>query len=154
MAIALHHSQAKGATKLVLLGIANHDGDGGSWPSISTLARYANVDERTAQRAIGKLQALGEIHRDIQGGGTWSTPSHRRPNRYVFTLDCPASCDRSSRHRSWGDVRVTPPGDAGVTLTVIENHQRTVSGAERPRGRWFSSDDLPTQWRNEWERTL
>lgn len=29
MAVALHHSKTQGATKLVLLGIANHEGDGG-----------------------------------------------------------------------------------------------------------------------------
>jgi hypothetical protein len=55
VAIALHHSTMKGTDKLVLLGIANHDGDGGSWPSIQTLAYYANVDVRNVQRSIDRI---------------------------------------------------------------------------------------------------
>lgn len=99
MAIALHHSRATGAAKIILIGIANHDGDGGAWPSIATLAKYGNVTPRAAQKAIEKLIALGEIHRHIQQGGTLHTPNHARPNRYTFTLVCPPGCDRTSAHR-------------------------------------------------------
>jgi len=125
MAIALHHSQAKGTAKLVLIGIANHDGDGGAWPSIATLAHYAGVDARSAQRAIERLVSLGEIRRDIQAGGDERVPDHRRPNRYRFLLGCPHTCDRTRNHRTRNhglqfttvDNGVTPvsPGDASVT---------------------------------------
>lgn len=123
IAIALHHSRAKGAAKLVLIGIANHDGDGGAWPSVATLAKYAHVDPRSVQRALGDLERLGEIRRLVSAGGDHSTADHLRPNLYNFRLTCPASCDRSSRHRVRGEVvamelstGVTPtsPGDAGV----------------------------------------
>src|SRR5690349_1148756 len=126
MAIALHHSRARGTAKLVLLGIANHDGDGGAWPSVATLARYANVSHRNVQKAVEQLEALREVRRVVQGGGDHRFAEHERPNRYEFLLRCPADCDRSSRHKtahhspvaldiegvtnsSPGDVAVIPP---------------------------------------------
>lgn len=99
LAIVLNHSKAKGTAKLVLIGIANHDGDGGAWPSIATLARYANVDERNVRKAIAMLQSLGELKRFERGGGTAATPEHLRPNLFHVTLDCPPWCDRSRQHR-------------------------------------------------------
>lgn len=125
MAIALHHSRAKGAAKLVLLGIANHDGDGGAWPSVATLQIYAGgADRRSVQRAIDRLESLGEVTRVIQRGGTESTHEFsdwHRPNLYHFKLTCPPDCDRSRNHRTkrtytpemvplGTDVAKTPPG--------------------------------------------
>lgn len=152
MTIALHHSKARGTTKLVLLGIANHQGDGGAWPSIRTLARYGGVSERSVQRALRELEDLGEIRTHIQQGGM-GVPASVRPNRYEVTLTCPPDCDRSQQHRMSGEVKtavhmgvdgqtptgdelvhtpvtqaspgdtgVTPPGDTGVTQTVLKNH--------------------------------
>lgn len=98
IAVALHHSRAKGVAKLVLIGIANHLGDGGAWPSVATLARYANVEPRNVQRALTDLEQLHEIRRHIQRGGMPWTANHRRPNRYEFLLACPPGCDRSVNH--------------------------------------------------------
>src|SRR5690606_8731754 len=78
--IALHHSRAVGAAKLVLIGIANHDGDGGSWPSVATLAKYAGITPRHVRRAVGELEQLHEIRRHVQRGGTAFTEDPRRPN--------------------------------------------------------------------------
>lgn len=120
--IAFHHSRARGTAKLVLLGIANHDGDGGAWPSVATLARYARADARSVQRAIDTLEKLGEIRRDRQAGGTIHTAPHMRPNLYHFRLACPSTCDGTRNHRSTGELStgVTPvsPGDASVTRGV------------------------------------
>jgi hypothetical protein len=99
IAIALHHSKAKGTAKLVLLGIANHDGDGGAWPSKATLAKYANVDQRNVDRAIKTLVSLAEIRVGISEGGRSNTPDYLRPNLYHFLVECPAYCDRSRQHR-------------------------------------------------------
>lgn len=126
ISIALHHSKAKGTAKLVLIGIANHDGDGCAWPSVATLAAYAGVDARNVQRAIDTLVKLGEIRRDVQQGGDFRVPDHRRPNRYRFLLECPHNCDRTRNHRvrhhelvDLDDVRngVAPasPGDESAT---------------------------------------
>lgn len=121
MAAVLHHSSATGTAKLVLLGIANHEGDGGAWPSVTTLAVYANTDPRTVQRAIAKLVECGELKRLIQQGGDHRTPNAERTNLYRVQVVCPPECDRSTRHRPrldfLADPRVTPvsPGDASVT---------------------------------------
>lgn len=100
MAIAFNHSRATGAAKLVLLGIASHDGDGGAWPAVATLARYAGVNVRNAQKALARLVELGEIRIHQNQGGTAHTPDHTRPNLYEFTLTCSPDCDRTKRHRS------------------------------------------------------
>ncbi|MFJ2370868.1 helix-turn-helix domain-containing protein [Microbacterium sp. NPDC087665] len=130
MAIALRHSRAKGTTKVVMIGIANHDGDGGSWPSIDTLADYANVDPRTVQRSIDQLVKLGEVRRIIQGGGTHLMADSHRPNLYEVLLRCPVDCDRTAQHRTKkqlsrprpspleglaGELGVIHTGDASVT---------------------------------------
>ena len=99
LAVVLHHSQAKGTDKLVLLGIANHAGDGGAWPAIATLARYANVHPRNVQRSLSKLIELGELVRYVQAGGLQGWEDFLRPNRYDVAVECPDWCDRSPHHR-------------------------------------------------------
>lgn len=106
ISIALHHSRATGAAKLVLIGIANHDGDGGAWPSVATLAKYAGVTERNVQKAVDRLETLHEVRRYVQAGGDHRVAEHRRPNRYQFLLSCPADCDRTSKHRTARSARV------------------------------------------------
>lgn len=86
MSLVLNHSRAQGTDKVVLLGIANHDGDGGAWPSITTLARYANVSESAVIRSLRRLEATGELTTHLNGGGTVATRNDRRPNRYEITL--------------------------------------------------------------------
>lgn len=93
--------------KMVLLGIANHDGDGGAWPSVATLARYAEVSTRSVQRALADLEQAGLIERHLNQGGTARSRDHSRPNLYVITL-------------SGGDTVVTPPGDTPVTPPVTQ----------------------------------
>ncbi|PDQ34121.1 MAG: hypothetical protein B5766_12880 [Candidatus Lumbricidophila eiseniae] len=107
LAIALHHSRARGAAKLVLIGIANHDGDGGAWPAVATLARYAGVTERNVQKALAALESLGEIRRLVSSGGDHSTADHMKPNLYQFLLRCPSNCDRSARHRRPHDTQLS-----------------------------------------------
>ncbi len=109
MAIALRHSRAKGTAKVVMIGIANHDGDGGSWPSIDTLADYANVDPRSVQRAIDQLEKLGEVRRIVQGGGTHLTADAHRPNLYEVLLRCPVDCDRTAPAPHQEAALATPP---------------------------------------------
>jgi hypothetical protein len=50
------------ADKLLLLALADNANDEGlCWPSVATLARKAGMDERTVQRAIGRLVAAGHV---------------------------------------------------------------------------------------------
>jgi len=99
MAIALHHSRARGSAKLALLGIANHDGDGGSWPSMAKIAVYAGTNLRNASNAVDELIKKGEVAKHINQGGNLRTPEHMRPNLYSFLLKCPPNCDRTTQHR-------------------------------------------------------
>lgn len=82
MARVLNEFPHGGTRKLVMLGIANHDGDGGAWPSVATLARYACVTPRNVQAALGKLADDGWIVVHQRQGGTTRTPDHARPNLY------------------------------------------------------------------------
>lgn len=100
LAVVLHHSRAKGTAKLVLLGIANHEGDGGSWPTHATLAKYAGgVDVSNVRKAIRQLVSWGEVRVHVQQGGDRDCPDELRPNRYEVLVSCPAWCDRTPNHR-------------------------------------------------------
>lgn len=108
ISLVLNHSMASGTAKLVLVGIANHDGDGGSWPSIGTLARYANCSERSVQRAIELLVKIGEVVVHLNAGGTHATQNRYRPNRYEITVTPVDNPDQGVTH-------VSPLTDRGVT---------------------------------------
>lgn len=58
-----------GARKLVLVGLGNHAHADGqhAFPAVETLARYAHVDRRTAQRALRWLAAEKIIHEAGKG---------------------------------------------------------------------------------------
>lgn len=99
LALVLNHAKAKGTAKVVLIGIANHDGDGGAWPSITTLARYANVSRSNVQEAIARLVRDGLLLVEYQEGGDLRTPRSERPNRYHILVTCPEQCDRTAQHR-------------------------------------------------------
>lgn len=152
LSIVLHHSKAKGTAKLVLLGIANHAGDGGAWPSVGTLATYANAEPRTVQRAIQKLIGSGELRVAVQAGGLADWDDYTRPNRYDVLLACPPWCDRTANHRdtrsrqdrlwknpvtptSGGDTSVTGGGDTSVTQTVLDNPVAQVPASTTDRAR-------------------
>jgi len=107
MAAVLHHSRARGTHKLVLLGIANHDGDGGAYPAVETLAKYANVTIRNVQKSIAWLVEHGELRVWLQDGDP-RRPPHERTNRYAVLVACPAWCDRTPQHR---DTRKRQVGD-------------------------------------------
>lgn len=97
----LHHSKASHTTLLVAIGIANHQGDGGAYPSRGTLAKYARCTDRQVTRAIHDLIELGELTVDF-GKGMNGT------NVYRIDIPCPEECDRSTNHRTL-DTHVHPP---------------------------------------------
>lgn len=105
---ALNTPGVSAAERLVLVGIANHDGDGGAWPSMSTLARYACVTERSVQRTIGGLVAKGFVSVGQNEGGTFGTRRDRRPNRYVLHKRGDTDVGSSSRGDAGGVHGVTP----------------------------------------------
>jgi hypothetical protein len=145
IAIALHHSRAKGTAKLVLIGIANHDGDGGAWPSIATLAKYAGVSARNTQKAVDQLVALGEIRREVQKGGDLRVPDHRRPNLYRFLLGCPHNCDRTKNHRTrqheLSEFVPVPEGVSVATPGVGSDRGGVSVATPKPSSNPTTSDD-------------
>jgi len=107
----------------VLLGIANHLGDHGAWPSISTLARYANSSERSVKRDIQELVELGELKVEMQNA---PTKTQYKTNLYWITISSGVTDSASgvtdwvSRGDSSGKSGVTPVGTQNIILTIKE----------------------------------
>jgi hypothetical protein len=140
VATVLNHSKARGRAKLVLIGIANHLGDQGAWPSISTLARYANASERSVKRDIQELMNLGELQVDLQSApmnGQYKT------NLYWITIDSGVTA-QVSRGDNSGKSGVTPVGTQNINI----NHKETKRTATRiPEDFWPSKELL--EWQAE-----
>jgi len=123
VSLVLNQSKATGRAKLVLLGIANHLGDQGAWPSISTLARYANASERSVKRDIQELVHLGELKVELQ-----NAPTHQqyKTNLYWITIGSGVTDLASgvtaqvSRGDSLGKSGVTPVGTQNINITIKE----------------------------------
>jgi len=121
VSIVLNTSQATGRAKLVLLGIANHLGDQGAWPSIATLARYANASERSVKRDIQELMELGELQVDLQ-----SAPTNQQYKTNLYWITLPGVTNRPgvtaevSRGDSSGKSGVTPVGTQNINITIKE----------------------------------
>ena len=99
LSMVLNHSQARGAAKIVLLGIANHlgpDAHEGAWPSQDRLAAYANISDRGVRKAVRTLVELGELRVQVADG---VSRNQYKPNRYWIELSCPPDCDGSMWHR-------------------------------------------------------
>lgn len=64
------HSKSDGRARLVLLAIADHQGEIGAWPSIATLSKMVNASERSVQRDIQHLQNIGELKVEVQNAPT------------------------------------------------------------------------------------
>jgi hypothetical protein len=63
-------SKSDGRARLVLLAIADHQGEIGAWPSIKRLAMMVNASERSVQRDIQYLQKIGELRVEFQNAPT------------------------------------------------------------------------------------
>ena len=123
VSLVLNQSRATGRAKLVLIGIANHLGDQGAWPSISTLARYANSSERSVKRDIQELIELGELKVEVQNA---PTRTQYKTNLYWLTIGSGVTDSTSgvtdwvSRGDSSGKSGVTPVGTQNIILTIKE----------------------------------
>jgi hypothetical protein len=66
MTAVMEHSRLSSTAYLVLLVIANHEGDkdgeAWAWPSIDRLRREARCSDRTVIRAIQQAELAGELH--------------------------------------------------------------------------------------------
>lgn len=118
------YSQASGNDRLVLLAIAENANDDAreAWPSIREIARKANIDQRTVQRSIRRLQELGELAvvGVVPGELSPSVPVRYRPNLYRLTLtagvaDCHPSDGSGVADSPLGVTETTVRGDRAVS---------------------------------------
>ena len=107
------HSKADGRARLVLLAIADHQGEIGAWPSVATLAKMVNSSERSVQRDIQHLQAIGELRVEVQNA---PTKTQYKSNLYWVTL--PGVTESQSG--------VTDSAVRGDTV-VVQNLNRTIT---------------------------
>jgi len=107
------NSKADGRARLVLLAIADHQGEIGAWPSISTLAKMVNSSERSVQRDIQHLQAIGELRVEVQNA---PTKTQYKSNLYWVTL--PGVTESQSG--------VTDSAVRGDTV-VVQNLNKTIT---------------------------
>jgi len=134
VSLVLNKSKAQGRAKLVLLGIANHLGDHGAWPSIATLARYANASERSVKRDIQELIALGELQVDKQAA---PINQQYKTNLYWITIEAGVT-DWVSRGDNSGKSGVTPVG----TQTIIRTIKEPISRFTKINPEFFITDEM------------
>lgn len=125
MSAVWNHSRSEGRARLVLLAIADHQGEIGAWPSIATLAKMVNASERSVQRDIQELQALGELKVEVQSA---PTRGQYKSNLYWVTLPgvTDSNLPSSGVTENESGVTNTKPGvTAGGVLTLIEPLRET-----------------------------
>jgi hypothetical protein len=105
--------------KLLLVGIANHDGDGGAWPSMATLARYCGIEVRSVRKRLAFIEELGYVRREVGAGGTSKTPDHSRPTLYHLHLAPPVLGDTPGPTGPPPPVAQDPPPPVPQALRTI-----------------------------------
>lgn len=140
MNLVLNHSRANGRAKLVLLGIANHLGDQGAWPAISTLARYANASERSVKRDIQELVDLGELTVLLNAA---PINSQYKTNLYWIHIESGVTT-QVSRGDNSGKSGVTPVGTQNINI----NHKEPDTRATRIPSDFSVTDEMK-KWASE-----
>jgi DNA-binding IscR family transcriptional regulator len=138
------NSPTSGNERLVLLALADacsRDDGTGCWPSAATIARKANISDRTVRRVITRLAAEGHLIVHRGGGRAGSTNSYT-----VVTIGrvihSPGQNDTPD-NLSGGDTGDRPPltqpcqgtPDTAMSPDPPKNHQGTAAapaGDERP----------------------
>ena len=130
MAWVFKNSKATPAAKLVLLAIADHQGERGAWPSERTLARACNMSERSIRRKISELVDLGELEVIVNAA---PIEGQYKSNLYWVRVDKLGNQGGQIGQSGWTNLagRVD-----NVVLQTIKNHKRTFSED------WKPSDDL------------
>lgn len=114
----------KPSIKFVLLALADASDDAGyCWPSIPTLAKKTCLNPRSVQRILNQLQAQGFLRVERRRRPDGSPTS----NGYRLALDPPGKMS-------------PPPGDTGVTLTIIEPPKEPIPPQPPPSTTTSSAD--------------
>jgi hypothetical protein len=130
-------SKADGRARLVLLAIADHQGEIGAWPSIRRLAQMVNSSERSVQRDIQYLQKIGELRVEVQNA---PTQGQYKSNRYWVTLPSTAGVTESQSGVTNRASGVTADG----VQTLIEPLQEPT----------YASKELFNEFWNEYPRKV
>lgn len=114
VAWALDHSPATATDLLVLIAVADFTDDTGlAWPSIRTLAHRARVSERTVQRCIRNLEAMGQLTVDTGGQAGRNSSRYRLTFADQLPLSIPG--DPASSRPAEGDNLTPRQSDTGDT---------------------------------------
>jgi hypothetical protein len=133
------NSPTSGNERLVLLALADacsRDDGTGCWPSAATIARKANISDRTVRRVIARLEAEGHVVAHRGGARAGATNSYtvvtgiHNPGQTV-TPDKVSRDDTGDRPPRTQPCQGTP--DTAVSPDPPKNHQRTAPA--RPRGK-------------------
>jgi len=111
------HSKADGRARLVLLAIADHQGEMGAWPSIQRLSKMVNASERSVQRDIQYLQKIGELQVEVQKA---PTNGQYKANLYWVTLSGVTDSASGVTNEPSGVTNRASGVTAGGVLTLIE----------------------------------
>ena len=125
MSAVWQHSRSEGRARLVLLAIADHQGQIGAWPSIATIAKMVNASERSVQRDIQELQKLGELRVEVQ-----AAPTHGQYKSNLYWVTLPGVTESENAVSGMTDTQSgvtesTPGVTAGGVLTLIEPLRET-----------------------------
>jgi hypothetical protein len=130
-------SKADGRARLVLLAIADHQGEIGAWPSIRRLAQMVNASERSVQRDIQYLQKIGELRVEVQNA---PTQGQYKSNRYWVTLPSTSGVTELQSGVTNRASGVTADG----VQTLIEPLQETI----------YAYKELFTEFWNEYPKKV
>jgi hypothetical protein len=119
-------SKSVGRARLVLLAIADHQGELGAWPSLATIGRMVNASERSVQRDIEYLVQIGELEVHYQQA---PTRNHYKSNLYFVRLAGVTDTGRGATNTGSGVTNaeggVTPVG----VQSLIEPLRETLSNS-------------------------
>jgi hypothetical protein len=134
MNLVWKQSKSTGRARLVLLAIADHQGEIGAWPSIQTLADMVNASERSVQRDIQELIALGELSVEVRNA---PTRSKYKANLYWVNLEVTNSNLEVTDSRlevtnevlevTESTLEVTPVGVINLNRTIKEPLKETIN---------------------------
>lgn len=129
------HSKSDGRARLVMLAIADHQGELGAWPSLATLAKMVNASERSVQRDIEYLRNIGELEVHYQKA---PTRNHYKSNLYFVKLEGVTEYESGVTDSTGGVTNATTGvtnAKGGVTAggvqSLIEPLRETLTNQEQ-----------------------
>tara|TARA_R110000868_G_scaffold234537_2_gene488228 strand:+ start:309 stop:1097 length:789 start_codon:yes stop_codon:yes gene_type:complete len=138
-------SKSDGRARLVLLAIADHQGEIGAWPSLQTLARMVNGSERSVQRDIQHLQDIGELKVEYQNA---PTRNQYKSNLYWVTLPLAGVTETAS------GVTETPSGVTNAPSGVTAGGVQSLIEPLRETNKNAQSKELFDEFWNAYPRKL